>query len=126
MKFEREALVRLGNVPRERVARFGALDVAPDGTLLRILATPTSAMADGEIYASLNCWSFTSEIFRACREVSPSARGELELPQAVQLAIDRLEMRMLVVPMRSAVLDMSSRGDVASVAARLKGTVVTL
>ena len=124
--FEREALVRLGNVPRERVARFGALDVAPDGTLLRILATPTSAMADREIYASLNCWSFTSEIFRACREVSPSARGELELPQAVQLAIDRLGMRMLVVPMRSAVLDMSSRGDVASVAARLKGTVVTL
>ena len=124
--FEREALVRLGNVPRDRVARFGALDVAPDGTLLRILATPTSAMADREIYASLNCWSFTSEIFRACREVSPSARGELELPQAVQLAIDRLGMRMLVVPMRSAVLDMSSRGDVASVAARLKGTVVTL
>lgn len=124
--FEREALVRLGNVPRERVRRFGALDIAPDGTLRRILVTPTSAMSDGEIYASLNCWSFTTDIFRACREVPPSARGELELPQAVQLAIDRLGMRMAVVPMRAAVLDMSSRGDVASVAARLQGTVVSL
>ncbi|HET7187991.1 MAG TPA: nucleotidyltransferase family protein [Gemmatimonadaceae bacterium] len=124
--FERDALVRLGNVPEERVARFGALDIAGDGTLRRILATPTSAMSGGEIYASLNCWSFTSDIFRACREVPPSARGELELPQAVQLAIDRLGMRMLVVPMRAAVLDMSSRGDIASVAARLQGTVVAL
>lgn len=124
--FERDALVRLGNVPRERVARFGALDVAPDGILRRILVAPTSAMADGEIYASLNCWSFTSDIFRACREVPPSARGELELPQAVQLAIDRLGMRMLMVPMRAAVLDMSSRADIAPVAARLRGTTVSL
>lgn len=124
--FEREALVRLGNVPRERVGRFGALDVAPDGTLRRILVAPTSAMANGEILASLNCWSFTSDIFRACREVPPSARGELELPQAVQLAIDGHGMRMLVVPMRAAALDMSSRGDIASVAARLRGTVVAL
>ena len=124
--FEREALVRLGNVPRDRVARFGALDVAPDGTLRRILVAPTSAMSAGEIYASLNCWSFTTEIFRACRDVPPSARGELELPQAVQLGIDRFGMRMQVVPMRAAVLDMSSRGDVASVAARLQGTVVAL
>ncbi len=124
--FERETLVRLGNVPRDRVARFGALDIAPDGTLRRILVTPTSAMSNGEIYASLNCWSFTTDIFRACREVPPSARGELELPQAVQLAIDSLGIRMQVVKMRAAVLDMSSRGDIASVAAKLQGTVVAL
>jgi glucose-1-phosphate thymidylyltransferase len=124
--FEREALVRLGNVPRDRVARFGALEIGSDETLRRILVTPTTAMSAGEIYASLNCWSFTSDIFRACREVPPSARGELELPQAVQLAIDHLGMRMLVVRMRAPVLDMSSRGDVASVAAKLRGTVVAL
>jgi glucose-1-phosphate thymidylyltransferase len=124
--FERDALVTLGNVPSERVARFGALDVAPDGALRRILATPTAAMSGGPIYASLNCWSFTSDIFRACREVPRSARGEFELPQAVQLAIDRLGMRMEVVPMRAAVLDMSSRADVASVAERLGNVQVQL
>jgi dTDP-glucose pyrophosphorylase len=124
--FERDALVTLGNVPPERVARFGALDVAPDGALRRILATPTAAMSGGPIYASLNCWSFTSDIFRACREVPRSPRGEFELPQAVQLAIDRLGMRMEVVPMRAAVLDMSSRADVASVAERLGNVQVQL
>ena len=124
--FERTALVRLGNVPPDRVARFGALDVGPDGMLRRILAAPTPAMADGEVFASLNCWSFTGDIFRACREVQPSARGELELPQAVQLAIDRMGMRMTVLPMRAAVLDMSSRADIASVKDRLASVPVRL
>lgn len=123
--FERMSLVRLGNVPPERVSRFGALDVGPDGRLRRILATPTPEMEHGEILASLNCWSFTSEIFRACRDVPRSARGEYELPQAVQLAIDR-GMRMEVIPMHAAVLDLSNRADIASVAERLAGVAVRL
>jgi dTDP-glucose pyrophosphorylase len=124
--FERTALVRLGNVPPDRVARFGALEVGPHGALRRILASPTPEMARGEVLASLNCWSFTSDIFRACREVQPSARGELELPQAVQLAIDRMGMHMTVIPMRAAVLDMSSRTDIASVKERLSSVTVRL
>ena len=124
--FERTALVRLGNVPSDRVARFGALEVGPHGALRRILASPTPEMARGEVLASLNCWSFTSDIFRACREVQPSARGELELPQAVQLAIDRMGMHMTVIPMRAAVLDMSSRNDIASVKERLSSVTVRL
>ena len=124
--FEREALVHLGNVPPDRVARFGALVIARDGTLARILARPSAEMAGAEIYASLNCWSFTSEIFRACREVPRSARGEYELPQAVQLAIDEHAMRMEVVRMRAPVLDMSSRSDIASVARRLATVRVEL
>lgn len=125
--FEREAIVRLGNVPPERVARFGALEMDADSVLRRILAAPTAAMLDaGPIYASLNCWSFTSDIFGACRAVPRSARGELELPQAVQLAIDQRGLRMEVVRVRAAVLDMSSRADVPSVAARLADVTVRL
>jgi glucose-1-phosphate thymidylyltransferase len=124
--FEREALMQSGNVPRERVARFGALDVGHDGVLRRIRAEPTAEMAGREILASMNCWSFTADIFRACRMVPLSDRGEYELPQAVHVAIDRLGMRMLVVPMRAAVLDMSSRADIASVAQRLAGVTVAL
>lgn len=124
--FDRDALVRLGNVPPERVERFGALDIAPDGSLRRILARPTDAMrAAGALYASLNCWRFTPAIFPACREVPPSARGELELPQAVQRAIDG-GMRMEAIRVSAPVLDMSSRGDVASVAERLRDVTVLL
>ena len=124
--FQRTALVRLGNVPPERVARFGALDVAPDGTLRRILAAPTAKMSHDDVLCSLNCWAFTPDIFAACRQVPRSARGELELPQAVQLAIDRLGMRMVVIPARVAVLDMSSRSDIASVKERLANVRVRL
>jgi len=124
--FEREALVSMGNVAADRVRRFGALDIDDDGTLRRIVATPTSTSDVAPRYASLNCWLFTSEIFRACRAVMPSARGELELPQAVELAIANEWMHFEAVRMRAGVLDMSSRGDVASVAERLIGTPVVL
>ena len=124
--FDRDALVRLGNVAAENVARFGALEIDGDGALRRIVATP-HPMAPGEkVYASLNCWLFTSEIFRACRTVTPSARGELEVPQAVQLAIAEGWMRFEAVQLEAGVLDLSRRGDVASVAERLRGTRVVL
>jgi glucose-1-phosphate thymidylyltransferase len=124
--FERDALVSLGNVAADRVGRFGALEIDEDGSLRRIVATPASTSDVAPLYASLNCWLFTSEIFRACRAVTPSARGELELPQAVQLAIANGWMRFEAVRMRAGVLDMSSRGDIASVADRLRGTRVEL
>ena len=46
----------------------------------------------------MNCWRVTSEFFRACSDVQPSPRGELELPLAVQYAIDILGMRFRVIP----------------------------
>ena len=125
--FQREALVQLGNVPAERVTRFGALEIDAAGYLQRIVATPASSTpAREELFASLNCWLFTREIFGACRAVAPSARGELELPQAVQMAIENGWMQFEAVRVRVGVLDMSSRGDVASVAQHLNGTVVQL
>ncbi len=123
--FDRDALVSMGNVSAERVSRFGALEIDAQGYLRRIVATPLPGANPGaKLFASLNCWLFTPEIFRACRTVAPSARGELELPQAVQLAIDDGSMRFEAVCVRAGVLDMSSRGDVASVAERLRGTRV--
>ncbi len=121
--FERNALVRLGNVPVERTARFGALDIDADGYLRRILLTPTEAvLAQGvPIYSSMNCFLFTPEIFRACREIPLSARSEYELPQAVHLAIERYSMRFKVVRVEAAVLDLSTRADIERVAERLVG-----
>jgi dTDP-glucose pyrophosphorylase len=124
--FERDALVRLGNVAPDTVERFGALEIDASGALVRILARPTDAMrAAGPLYASLNCWLFTPAIFDACRTVPPSARGELELPQAVQRAIDA-GLRVEAIRLAAPVLDMSSRADIASVAERLQGVVVAL
>ncbi|HEY8164785.1 MAG TPA: nucleotidyltransferase family protein [Gemmatimonadaceae bacterium] len=117
-----------GNVPADRVTRFGALEVDDQGFLRRIVGDPEKARAStgGELYASMNCWSFTREIFDACRSIGMSARGELELTQAVQRAIDLGSMRLGVVLRRDIVLDMSTRGDIAAVAKLLSHVRVEL
>jgi dTDP-glucose pyrophosphorylase len=126
--FDRETLVRSGNVPVERTARFGALDIDEAGYLRHILPVPNEEMlrAGGPIYSSMNCFLFTPEIFIACREVPLSTRGEYELPQAVHWAIDKHGMRFRVVKISAPVLDLSTRADIAQVAAHLKGVVVDL
>jgi dTDP-glucose pyrophosphorylase len=126
--FARSALLELGNFRADRVTRFGALDIAEDGYLRRILAKPDEWMLQrgGEVYGSMNCFRFTSEIFRACREVPLSPRGELELPRAVQLAIDSHGMKVKAITMRAPVLDLSSREDIAAVEHRLRDVAVSL
>ena len=126
--FDRDALVRLGNVPADRTKRFGALDIDDEGYLRRILVSPTDEMlrVGGPVYSSMNCFLFTREIFRACREVPVSARGEFELPQAIHYAIDRGLMRFRVVRIAGPVLDMSSRADIPAVASVLKDLPIRL
>lgn len=126
--FAQSALLELGNIRADRVTRFGALDIGEDGYLRRILAKPDESMLErgGEVYGSMNCWGFTGEIFRACREVPLSPRGELELPRAVQLAIDSHGMKIKTIKVRAPVLDLSSREDIAAVHERLRGVRVSL
>ena len=122
--FSRRGLINGGNFPVERVERFGALDIDEEGFLRRIVRETTAE--DEVIYASMNCWLFTKEIFEACRRVPVSPRGELELPKAVELAIRQQGMCLRAVKVDEPVLDMSSRGDIASVAARLENVEVKL
>ncbi len=124
--FEAEALVRLSGFEPERVLRFALLDIAPDGTLRGIREKPRLddplALAP-ERWVSMNLWSFTPEIFEACGRVRPSPRGELELQDAVTIAMRDLGVRFRVVCVRDGVLDLSQRADVPRVAARLAGVV---
>jgi dTDP-glucose pyrophosphorylase len=126
--FEREALVREGNAPRDQVGRFGALEVDGDGYLVRIVGDPERAAAStgGRLYSSMNCWLFAPEIFRACRDVPLSSRGEYELTQAVQFAIDRHGARFRVIFSSAPVLDLSRRADIVKVAERLSLAKVVL
>ena len=120
--FSRPALLASGNVPTERVGRFGALDIDDRGFLKKIVRDNVDD--DNGVYASMNCWLFTEDIFEACRRVPVSPRGELELPRAVDLAIREMGMKIRAVKVDEPVLDMSSRGDIASVAARLDSVEV--
>lgn len=69
---------------------------------------------------------FGPAIFRAAGSIKPSPRGELEIPDAVQYAIDRLGESFRVLPFNLPVLDLSSRSDIAAVKASLAGMEVNL
>lgn len=127
--FEREALLRLSNMPAERIHNCAAVEITPDGYLRRIVEKPdavTLATLGLPVYLSVNCWRMTPAIFSACRRVAPSPRGELELPEAVQLAIDELGQRFRVLTFADSVLDLSSRRDIPEVAQRLARREVDL
>jgi glucose-1-phosphate thymidylyltransferase len=125
--FERETLLSRSNFPRERVGRYAVLVVGADGYLQRIVEKPDAAVleaAGGEVLLSMNLWRFPPAIFEACRRVPLSARGEYELPQAVDYGIASLGLRLRTVRCDEGVLDLSARGDVAAVEERLRGVTV--
>ena len=122
--FSRDALTADGSIPAERIASFALLDVGPDGYVRRIVEKPdheTLLRFGANPRVSMNCWRFDRQILTACRAVTPSSRGELELPLAVQSAIERGAMRVRGLPAEGTVLDLSSRADVAGVTRRLGG-----
>ena len=115
--FERRGLVSGGNIPDERVARFAVLEVGDDGYLRGVLEKPEPAVLDrlpDPILVSMNCWRFGPSILTACRKIARSTRGEYEIPDAVTYAIEKLEERLRVFPSSDAVLDLSSREDIAT------------
>ena len=126
--FARSALLGEGDVPQEKIERFGALSIDSDGYLIRIVkrAGDPPAKSDEEVYASMNCWLFDERIFEACRRVPMSPRNELELSRAVQLAIDEMGMRVKVIPVALPVLDLSTREDIYRVQQRLQSVNVRL
>jgi dTDP-glucose pyrophosphorylase len=127
--FGRAALVADGTIPAERIAQYALLDIGADGYLRRIVEKPTPAEAaafGADPCVSMNLWVFGPDIIRACREVPASARGEYEIPVAVQWAIDHHGLRARALPFHLPVLDLSRRADVALVTQRLRAVTVRL
>jgi len=121
--FERNELTASSNIAASRLAGFALVELDGDGCLARVVEKPGAsvlAAAGAHALVSMNCWRFDRRIFSACRDVTRSARGEFELPQAVDLAIDR-GVKFRALPARGPVLDLSARSDVAEVGRRLAG-----
>jgi glucose-1-phosphate thymidylyltransferase len=132
--FDSENLVHRGNIAPDRIRAFaiGALtddgylaDIVekPDDETMRAMAQATQATG-GRALVSMNCWRLPPSIFEACRHVRPSPRGELELTQAIRDAVRTRGLRIKVLTSDEGVLDLSRRGDIATVTARLRGVRV--
>lgn len=127
--FSRAALLADGHIPAERIAKFAVVSVDDEGGLERIVEKPDEATLHAlgaDIHVSMNCWLFSPKILAACHLVQPSPRGELELTDAVTLAMTRLDERFHTLRFDMPVLDLSSRTDIAAVATRLAGVEVRL
>ena len=119
--FEPDALVASSNIPPERIADFAAVRLNGAGQLVDIVEKPGQNPGTPEPrLISMNLWRFDARIFPACREVTPSTRGEYELPAAVLLAVAR-GVQFRARPASGPVLDLSRQIDIAEVDRRLAG-----
>ena len=128
LAFSRVGLLRDGQIPADRLARYAVLEIDDDGFVTNVIEKPSEAtlVERDEALISMNVWRFNAEIFRACRDVQPSPRGELELPMAVALAVGVLGMRIRALPIDAPVLDLSNRADIPAVAERLNALRIEL
>jgi dTDP-glucose pyrophosphorylase len=127
--FSVKGLVQNSNIPEERIRQFALLQRDADGWCTGIVEKPDAATYDALVATSLvsmNLWAFTPVIFDACRRVRPSIRGELELQDAVRIAMVELGERFRVIPSDEGVLDLSTRGDIESVTRALRDQPVHL
>lgn len=126
--FDRDRLIAESNIPADRIQKFSVAKIDGEGFLERIYEKPQDDVIrelGSPLYVNMNCWMFSPTIFRACLAIEPSARGELELSDAVQYSIDELKEKFRALTFQGAVLDLSSRSDIAAVADRLRNVKPT-
>lgn len=105
----------------ERVEAFALITTDTHGCLAEIAEKPdaaTRARLGAGALVSMTCWSFTHSVFDACRAITPSARGELELPDAVRHLVARGTC-VRVMPHEGPVLDLGRAADIPLVERRL-------
>ena len=126
--FTKRAMIAQSNIDPERIHAFALLNSDDSGQLRDIIEKPDPHIVDavGETaLVSMNCFLLTPTIFEACRSIEKSERGEYEIVDAVRWMVEHGE-RFDVVPVESGVLDMSNRGDIASVVEALSSREVKL
>jgi glucose-1-phosphate thymidylyltransferase len=119
--FTREDLSTSGNIPADRIKSFALVETDDTGYLIRITEKPDAAQIAREgasAGVSMNAWRFDRRIFEFARTVPRSARGEFELPDAVNAAI-AAGVRFRTIPAAGPVLDLSRRSDAADLERRL-------
>ncbi|HHT14079.1 MAG TPA: nucleotidyltransferase family protein [Propionibacterium sp.] len=115
--FTRGGMLTKSNIAPERIAAFALATADSDGNLDELVEKPepeTIERLGDDAVISMNCWLCTPAIFPAAKAIPKSARGEYEITDAVRRAIEDGDP-YAVVKADVGVLDMSNRGDIASV-----------
>lgn len=126
--FARDAMLAHSTLAPDRIAAFALATADADDNLAELVEKPDEVAVQrlgDDAVVSMNCWLCTPAIFPAARAIPKSARGEYEITDAVRAAIAGGDPYR-VVRARAGVLDMSHRGDIASVAEALGAKEVVL
>lgn len=126
--FGRDALIAGSNIPPERIRGFAVVQTNDDGVLTNLVEKPDDAFLASlqpPVWISMNCWRFDARIFTACRSISPSPRGEYEIPDAVRWCMEH-DMQFRAMKINAPVLDLSSQTDVEAVTRALQFKEVLL
>ncbi|WP_049921395.1 UTP--glucose-1-phosphate uridylyltransferase AglF [Halopiger djelfimassiliensis] len=79
-----DAAFLVEEVPYEEASRYGVLDTNEYGEIVEVMEKPDEPPSN---LVMTGFYTFTPAIFHACHLVQPSARGEYELPDAIDLLI---------------------------------------
>ena len=132
--FQDQELVAKSNIPADRIAAFAVIEQDHDGYLKKIVEKPDPSVFHPAAVGvsrtprliSMNCWRFGPAIFRACRVIDRSPRGEYEIADAVMYSLREMGERYRVIHSNGGVLDLSSQEDIAGVTRWLRDIEVRL
>lgn len=116
--FDKQSLISKSNIDEEKIKKFAVLSFDENDNLTKIIEKPEKT--EKEAFISMNAWTFSPKIFEACRNIFPSLRGEYELADAVNFAIENFDEKFKAVYSNKGVLDLSSREDIKSVVRTLE------
>lgn len=111
--YEKQSLIKKSNIDEVKINQFAVLVFDENNHLSKIIEKPQKT--EKNAFISMNAWKFSPRIFTACQNINPSLRGEFELSDAINFAIENFNEKFKTIYSNSGVLDLSNQSDIVKI-----------